>query len=336
MKKLGLLGALAVVGLTMSGCGAASTSAAPAAGADGLQTVNVGQVKLPIFAPLYVADAKGYFKDAGIKLNLESVKSGQDAIPLASSGKLDVVVAGFSAGMFSAMESGLDIKVVGSMGVSDGSKKTPTELIVSKKLMDDGTVKSIADLKGKKIAAAGGSGGTGAYLLDLALRDAGLGIKDVTLVNLGNPDMPTALKNGSIDAALSSAPFAAQSIADGTGVSLAVPPKGTSGTGVIYGGKFAGSPLAQKFFDALAKGAKDLQGEARYSQENLKIIGDATGQTPEQVAAVPLYTWLPNLAPLPDQLSGMEGVWMKAGAIKYSSPLAQNKYIDASFSSKVK
>lgn len=336
MKKLGLFTALAVIGLTMSGCGGASTSAAPAAGADGLQTVNVGQVKLPIFAPMYVAEAKGYFKDAGIKLNLETVKSGQDAIPLASSGKLDVVVAGFSAGMFSAMQSGLDIKVVGSMGVSDGSKKTPTELIVSKKLTDDGSVTSVADLKGKKVAAAGGPGGTGAFLLDLALQDVGLSIKDVTLVNLGNPDMPTALKNGSIDAALSSAPFSAQIIADGTGVSVAVPPKGTSGTGVIYGGKFAGSELSQKFFDALAKGAKDLQGEARYSQENLKIIGDATGQSPEQVAAVPLYTWLPNLAPLPDQLSGMEAVWMKAGAIKYPAPIEQDKYIDASYSSKAK
>jgi NitT/TauT family transport system substrate-binding protein len=336
VKKLGLLTAMAVVGLTMSGCGAAATGAAPSAGTGELQTVNVGQVKLPIFAPLYVAEAKGYFKDAGIKLNLETVKSGQDAIPLASSGKLDVVVAGFSAGMFSAMESGLDIKVVGSMGVSDGSEKTPTELVASKKLMDDGVVKSIADLRGKKIAAAGGAGGTGAFLLDLALRDAGLSIKDVNLVNLGNPDMPAALKNGSIDAALSSAPFSAQAIADGTGVSMAVPPKGTSGTGVIYGGKFAGSALSQKFFDALARGAKDLQGEARYSQDSLKIIGDATGQTAEQVAAVPLYTWLPNLAPLPDQLSGMEEVWMKAGAIKYSAPIAQDKYIDASFSSKAK
>ena len=335
MKKRALMAIAAIMGLALSGCGAGAATDKNAS-PGGLQTVNVGQVQLPIFAPLYVADAKGYFKDAGIKLNLQNVKSGQDAVPLASSGKLDVVVAGFSAGMFSAMESGLDIKVVGSMGVSDGTKKSPTDLVVSKKLVDNGTVKNIGDLKGKKVAAAGGAGGTGAFLLSLALKDAGLSIKDVTLVNLGNPDMPTALKNGSIDAALVSAPFSTQAISDGTGVSFAVPPKGVSGTGVLYGGKFASSDLSQKFFDALAKGAKDLQGDARYSKENLKIIGDATGQTPDQVAAVPLYTWLPNLAPLPDQLAGMEKVWMDAGAIKYSTPIPQDKYVDAAFSQKVK
>jgi NitT/TauT family transport system substrate-binding protein len=331
------LGALAaVVGLALTGCGASSAADQKATDGSGLQTVNVGQVQLPIFAPMYVADAKGYFKDAGIKLNLQNVKSGQDAVPLASSGKLDVVVAGFSAGMFSAMEAGLDIKVVGSMGVSDGTKNSPTDLVVAKKLVDAGTVKGIGDLKGKKIAVAGGAGGTGAYLTALALKQAGLTLKDVTLVNLGNPDMPTALKNGSVDAALESAPFSSQSIKDGTGVSFAVPPKGVSGTGVVYGGKFASSPLAQKFFDALAKGAKDLQGDARYSDANVKIIADATKQTPAQVKAVPLYTWLPNLAPMPDQLADMEKVWMDAGAIKYTKPLDLTKYVDASFSKNVK
>ena len=331
MKRTGILATVTAVGLLLTGCGSSgeeSESAGGSTGEGGLQTVDVGQVQLPIFAPLYVADAKGYFADEGIKINLQTVKSGQDAIPLASSGKLDAVVAGFSAGMLSAIQSGLDVEVVGSMGVADGSEDASPTALVGKA----GEIDDVADLEGKNVGVAGGPGGTGAYLLALALEPAGLTIDDVTLVNLGNPDMPTALANGSIDAGVMSAPFSANAIADGTGTSLAVPPAGTSGTGIIYGGDFADSDLAQPFFDALARAAKDLQGDDRYSEENLQIIADATGQTPDKVAAVPLYTWKPDLAPLPDQLSAMEQVWMQAGALDYEDPLPQDDYIDSAFS----
>lgn len=330
-KHLKVLAATVLAGLALSACGGDSGSSAEADGQENA-TVKVGIVQLPIFAPIYVAEAKGYFDEAGLDVQLETVKSGQDAVPLASSGKLDVVAAGFSAGMFSAIETGLDIKVVASMGVSDGdTEKSPTDLVVSSAAVDSGTITEIADLKGKKIGAAGGAGGTGAFLLSLALEEAGLGINDVEIVNLGNPDMPTALANGSLDAGLISAPFSTLAIEDGTGVSMAVPPAGTSGTGMIFGGQFAGTENAQKFFDAVARAAKDLQGEDRYSDENLQIIAEATGQTVEELKSVPLYTWLPNLEPLPEQLQGMEAVWMESGAIEYSEAIDPDSYIDATF-----
>jgi len=342
-KKLAVAAAAAVAfALAVAGCSSSSGASggsgdSAASGSKSLQEVSVGQVPLSLFSPLYVADAKGYFKQEGIKLNLQAVKSGQDAIPLASSGKLDVVVAGFSAGMFNAINTGLDVKVVGSMAVAAGDPdSSATHLVVAKKDVDSGTVKSIADLKGKKIGAAGGPGGTGGYLVAMALKKGGLTLSDVQVVNLGNPDMPTALQNGSLDAGLMSAPFSLTSIKDGTGVSMAVPPKGYSGTGVIYGGKFAKSPLAQKFFDALAKGSKDVQGSKAKDAANLKIIAAATGQTIDQLKATPFDTWLPNLAPLPDQLQSMQKVWIQAKATSYTSPIPSSKFIDSSFSKKAK
>jgi NitT/TauT family transport system substrate-binding protein len=293
-------------------------------------------VQLPIFAPLFVADAKGYFADEGLTVNLEKVKSGQDAIPLAASGKLDAVLAGFSAGMFSAIESGLEVKVVGSMGVADGdTENPPSALIVSKKLVDDGTVSSVADLKGLRIGALGGEGATSASYVGMALQEAGLTINDVQFVQLSSPDIPTGIKTGGIDAAFVSAPFWGMAVADGTAVKMWTTPEGTSGTGVLFGAQFTQSPNAQKFFNALARGAQDLQGEARYSEENLKIIGDATGQTAEQVKSVPLYAWLPDLAPLPEQLAAMEKTWMEVGALNYSEPIAPNRYVDTSFAGNV-
>lgn len=316
MKKLRVLAATSVLGLALTGCGGGSGSETTTGDSEELQTVTVGHVQLTIFSPLYVADAKGYFEDAGIDIEFENIKSGQAAVPLAANGDLDVVAAGFSAGMFSAIETGLDISVVGSMGVQPGQDQpSPSALVVSEE--QSASFESLKDLKDLDIGALGGTGGTSAYYISLALAEAGLTINDVNLVNLGNPDMPSALENGSIDAAFISAPFW-QLAVDGGSENVWTTPKGTSGTGVLYGGEFADSDLAQPFFDAMAKGAQDLQGEERYSDENLKIIGEYTEQSPEDVASVPLYTWHPDLHPLPEQLSGMEDVWMNIGALDYS------------------
>lgn len=330
MRRLKIMIAVVMLGLVAAACGT------DGAEGSGDQTVDVGYVQLPIFAPLFVAEAKGYFKDEGIDVNLEKVKSGQDSIPLASSGKLDAVLAGFSAGMFSAIETGLDVRVVGSMGVADGNtEKPPSALIVSKELYESGEVTSAADLKGRKIGALGGDGATSAFYVSMALEDAGLSINDANFVQMSSPDIPTAIKTGSIAGAFASAPFWNLAVEDGTAVKVWTTPEGTSGTGVLYGGEFIDSPDAQKFFNALARGAQDLQGDARYSPENLKIIGDATGQTPEEVKSVPLYTWYPDLKPLPEQLAAMEESWMEVGALDYSETLSPDAYVNTTFAENV-
>lgn len=321
----------AAAALLLSGCAADTTQDNADAGEGELQTVNVGIVQLSIFAPIYVANEKGYFEDEGIELNLQNVKSGQDAIPLASSGQLDVVAAGMSAGLFSAVDAGLDIKVVGSMGVADSSDDPASALIVSKEQFDAGTLTSVEDLKGKRLGALGGGGATSAFYVALALEEVGLTNADVEFVQLSSPDIPTAIKNGSIDAAFVSAPFWSNAVEQDIAEKIWQTPEGTSGTGVIYGGEFADSDLAQPFFNALTRAAADLQGESKYDDENMQIIADATDQTVEQLSEVPLYSWLPDLAPLPEQLAKMESVWMEFGALEYAEALDPAAYVDGSF-----
>ncbi|MCL2465291.1 MAG: ABC transporter substrate-binding protein, partial [Micrococcales bacterium] len=91
----------------------------------------------------------------------------------------------------------------------------------------------------------------------------------------------------------------------------------------------------QKFFDALAKGSQDLQNGAVNDDANLQIIATATKQDVATLKASPFDTWLPNLAPLPDQLDKMQQVWMASGAITYTTPLSTSDYVDTSFSDNV-
>ncbi|MFI9650003.1 ABC transporter substrate-binding protein [Streptomyces sp. NPDC052040] len=279
-------------------------------------TVKVAHVPSTLFAPLYVAQDKGYFKDRGLDVELRKVQAGQEAVPLAGSGKVDAVVAGFSAGLFNGLAQGLNVKVVASMGSATGAKPSPTALEVAQRLLKSKAVRTTSDLRGRKIAVAGGSGAAGGYQLAATLREAGLTLKDVKVVNVPIPDMATALADGGVDAALAPAPFTTAMEQRGTAKPLAVPPRGTSATGVIFSGGFAGKPAADRFLAALRDAAGELQGSRATSEENLKILAKATGQKLEVLRRTPSYQWDPRLAVDENQLAAQRQTYLDSGLLR--------------------
>ena len=326
------LASATALGGALAACGPAVTGEDPDSGGGASGTVRVGHVPSTLFAPLYVADAMGCFEDAGITVELTPLKSGQDGIPMLSNDQLDVMVAGFSAGMFNALDQGLAFKIVGSMGISPGDpENSPTALEVSQSLLDDGSVATVADLKGRTIGVAGGPGATGGYLLAAMLEEGGLTLNDVEISNLATPDQEPALTNGSVDAATPSAPFSSSIEEAGIASPLAVPAKGTTGTGVMYSETFVGAELAQGFFTALAKGAQELSADGKQTDEVYQILADTLGQDIEVLKASPMYTYLPDLAPQPEQLEAMQAVWLEAEQITYAEPLDIAGIVDASF-----
>ncbi|MCM6778469.1 ABC transporter substrate-binding protein [Nocardia sp. CDC159] len=322
-RALGIVALIVGAALIFTGCAGRSLTS-------GTTKVTVAVVPSTLFAPLYVARAKGYFDAEGITVHLQKVKAGQDAVGPAASGKVDVVAAGFSAGMFSAIASGLDLKIVGSMGLAPGdAKASPSALEVARKL--DGVVTTPADLRGRKVAIAGGPGAAGGFQVATVLQPAGLSLADVQVVNLGIPDMQAALANGSVDAALVAAPFTTRMEKEGVARPLAVPPEGSSATGVIYSGVFARGPAAQRFFDALVRASSDLQDGRAKSEEVLTILAEATGQDIAVLRDTPSYIWLPDLAPLPDQLDRQQQVYRATGLIQDASALNTESFVDFTF-----
>ncbi|WP_114853338.1 ABC transporter substrate-binding protein [Brachybacterium sp. YJGR34] len=327
------LASATAAGGALAACGPAVTGEDSGSGAgDASGTVRVGHLPSALFAPLYVADAMGFFEDAGITVELTPLKSGQDGIPMLSNDQLDVMVAGFSAGMFNALDQGLAFKIVGSMGISPGDlENSPTALEVEQSLLDDGTVTSVADLKGRAIGVAGGPGATGGYLLAAMLEEGGLTLNDVEVSNLATPDQQAALENGSVAAATPSAPFSTAIEEAGIASPLAVPAQGTTGTGVIYSETFQGGDLAQPFFTALAQGAQELSADGTQTDEVYEILAETLGQEIDVLKASPMYSYLEDLAPQPDQLESMQAVWIEAGQITYAEPIDVATVVDASF-----
>lgn len=320
-----LLAAVVAVSVVATTASCLNTREAPRSGS-GPVRVKVAHVPSTLFAPLYVADAKGYFQDEGLEVELSQVKTGQDAVPLAASGKVDAVAAGFSAGLFNAMAMGLNVKVAASMGASTGATPSPTTLEVRGSLAESGEVSRPEDLRGRKVAVAGGVSAAGGYQLDATLHQAGLSVKDVTVVNVSFPDMKTALASGGVDAAMVPAPFSTAMEQDGTARQLAVPPRGTTASGLVIGGGFDDKPASRGFLAALRKAAADLQGAGAGSEEHLAILAKATGQSVDVLRATPAYAWDPALAPDRAQLTAQQRTYHSAGLLEVD-PLPADRLI---------
>lgn len=168
------------------------------------QELTVGTVGAASDAPLFIADANGYFAEQGLKVKFVRFDSAAKAIPSLSSGEVDVGSGATSAGLYNAVERGLGIKIV-----SDKARNAKgygfESVMVRADLLASGKVKSLKDFKGLKVAISA-KGNSEDALIDYALRQHGLSIKDIDPVYLGFPDQIAAYANKGIDASLTVEP----------------------------------------------------------------------------------------------------------------------------------
>lgn len=332
MRRIKGFAALAIAASSvLAACGSTGSSTT---NATATTNVTVAYVPIPLFDPLYIAMAKGYFAKEHINVHLTVVSSGQSATTLAATNRVQVVLGGFSAGMFDAIHQGLDFKVVGSMA-AEAPGPAANGLVVANGVIPAGKTLTGSELRGKKIGIDGGAGAAGGYLLAEALKPYHLTLSDVNVVNLGLPDMQTALANHSVVAAYPSAPFLSAILAARDGTLVSPAPVNAAVVGVIYGGAFAKTPAAQRFFDALAKGAQDLQGSAQTSAANLAIIAKATGESTAILKSEPPSIYAPNLAPPIATLGAMQNVYIANGLVDYHHPMGTSTFVDASFANHV-
>jgi NitT/TauT family transport system substrate-binding protein len=176
------------------------------AGAQTLETVTASKFALASDAPLMIADAKGYFRDAGIRMNWTTFPSSQQVIAPLATGQLDAAGASCNAGLFNAIGRGSGIKIVSTRGVSTpGHGSLP--LVVRADLVTSGRFKSLKDLRGLKIAEPG-KGSSNMVILQKFLARGGVPYNEVEHVYLGFAEQVAAFKNKSIDASCLIEPYA--------------------------------------------------------------------------------------------------------------------------------
>ncbi len=160
----------------------------PATAAEAL-TVLLDWFVNPDHAPLVVAREKGFFADAGVEVELVAPADPNDPPKLVAAGKADIAVS-YQPQLHIQVAEGLPLVRFGTLVA------TPLSALVT---LADGPVKTIADLKGRKIGYS--VGGFEAALLEAMLASGELSAGDVTLVNV-NFSLSPALLSGRVDAVI--------------------------------------------------------------------------------------------------------------------------------------
>ena len=164
----------------------------PAAAKHG-NTATVFSGAFPHFSTLFVADGKGFFKKHGLNVAVRLFDSGGAASAAFRGGRADYL-------------SGCDFPTISLLQVEDAVVLAPIEYDTDTILITaQPEIKSLADLKGKKVAMRLKS--SSEFFTFRALKDVGLGRNDVEVVNLAPADQVPALVRGDVVAASWWQPF---------------------------------------------------------------------------------------------------------------------------------
>jgi ABC-type nitrate/sulfonate/bicarbonate transport system substrate-binding protein len=314
----------------MAGAVVTTASAKEPAPLNPPQKVTVAYVPIMKFATLYVAADRGIFKKYGLDVDIEKVKSGTEAIAFLNKGSVDVGGIAIVTSLWNSWNRGLDIRII-APGGREPMKGSTTELLLSTKAKG---IKTIADLKDKKIGAAGGPGSGAEYLIAKALERAHLTIRDVDLENIGNPDIPAALKSGAVDAALAAPPYSVQALKAGDATVLATDlTPGLMTVAFVGSGKFIKErpEAAERFVLALTEAARLMQGKDYYSQPNMDAYMKYTTSTEAALKAAKPSVYDPNMTIPLKGLADVERVHRENGRTDYDKPIDLKKVVDTKF-----
>jgi NitT/TauT family transport system substrate-binding protein len=167
--------------------------------ADEALKAKVGVLRLSSSAPVFIAQDKGYFRDAGLDVDLKFFDAAQPIAVATTSGDVDFGVTAFTAGLYNLAGKGT-LKVIGGMS----REKQGFPLIgyfASNKAYDAG-LKTPKDLAGKRVAVTQ-VGSSFHYSLGLLADKYGFKLSEVKVLPLQSlSNAAAALKGETVDAAL--------------------------------------------------------------------------------------------------------------------------------------
>jgi NitT/TauT family transport system substrate-binding protein len=290
------------------------------------KALTIGYVPSTLFAPVFVAQERGYLRDAGFNATLTPIVAGQDAMALVAQSQMDVATAGLSAAFFNAINRSLDVKFVASTGYQP-AKGHPTALMIRQDLWDAGQ-HDASGLKGKTVGWLGNAGATSGYYVALILRKYGLTMKDISAVNIAAPDQEVALERKAVDAMFCAAPFTALFAEKKLAQIIGSAPVGIAGTGIFFGPTLLNdAPSAAAVMKAFRRGAADVAGNGYFSAENLAAMAKYTGQAIDLIKTTDRYDFKPDLRIDQTTLTDMQNEFINQGILAYKTALPDSKLI---------
>lgn len=143
----------------------------------------------PDHGPIVIAQEKGYFADEDLEVELVEPSNPADPPKMVAAGRADLAI-GYQPQLSLALDKGLPLLRVGTLVA------TPLDCLMTRA---DGPIERIEDLKGKTVGFS--VAGVEEAVLDGMLKEHGLSLDDVNLVNVNFSLVPSLL-SGQVDAVM--------------------------------------------------------------------------------------------------------------------------------------
>jgi ABC-type nitrate/sulfonate/bicarbonate transport system substrate-binding protein len=318
------------------GVAAIAATAAPSSAAPELIPVRFSiNPHFITYTALFDAIDKGYFRDAGLDLQLIPYKTSASAqLPKLARGDLDISVVVPGPGLFNAYAEGFNVKIIGSTGEAHKGYLDGSVLMVRKDLWDKGTIRKPSDLKGKNVDGA--FQGSPIALLTLeTITGAGLSTSDVQFTTKESTvaDQFAALTNKAVDVQGTTEPTATAMVQKGVAV------KWLSYRDVIpwYQDSYwaesnafakAHPDAAVKFLTAYLRGEADIaKTNGKLTPELVTMIAKWTQIPAETIRALGVTSYYGNFASInTESLERVQKFWQGLGLVK--KPVAISQIVD--------
>ncbi|HZR98042.1 MAG TPA: ABC transporter substrate-binding protein [Chloroflexota bacterium] len=312
----------------------APAQAAPSAPAE-RQTVQAGYLSILAGTPVFIAEDRGYFAEQGFTVQYTPFDSGALMVAPLAAGQLDIIPAVPSPSLFNALARGLPMQAVAIQ-----SSASTSALMVRKELWDSGEVRTLPDLRGRRVSF-NVEGSPVDYALRNGFQKYGLSLQDVEVQRVSNTDTAPALANGATDAGILPEPGpvlietrgigvrlmeASDMVGDQTGSMLTIGPSMTA----------RGDAVITRYLAAYLRGLRDTTAAIKDNHltdpDVLAIVGKWTNLPADTISkAVTLPVDVNGRIDLDDVIRQQE-FWVREGLVPTPVDLRQfvdYQYVDA-------
>lgn len=249
--------------------------------------IKMGIFPYSSYAPLYYAQAEGYYAEQGIEIEFVEFTKQSDAVAALASGQIDVSGGVLDVATLTAISEGTGLKIVADKGYVDPTSTCPYGAwMVRNDLYASGELDDLNNIKGKKVVLT--RAGFFEYAMDKLLTPNGLSVDDLEIVEMPAPARLEALQTGSIDIAQVGEPWITRTL-DADAAKIWYPFE-TSQANAQYAVIWFGPSITQdnpeagnRFMVAYLKAVQ--QYNEGKTERNVELMAEFIKSTPEDAAA---------------------------------------------------
>jgi len=249
-------------------------------------TLKVGYLPVATWAPLFLAQDRGYFQEVGLEVEASPFGNYATQVPLLAQGQLHVAGCANAVICYNAFGRGLDIRIVTDLQSAGQTEKSrgASGLVVRKDLWDNGTIRGAQDLVGRTLYTQAGPGSGQHAQAAHWLRRHGIDPSDMDWTQLQFPDLYAAMQNQGAEVGFQSEPFVTAGLTRGIHhllVSAEEMEPNVQSTYVMYwtGIDGLGPQVGERFMVAWLRAVRDFLNAMEYGIDQDAVIAILTRET---------------------------------------------------------